>query len=225
MNDLAPHIENLHQKLAALIATSRQRAAATVNTELTLLYWNLGRRLHEEVLGGERAAYGARVIDQIGDRLAVEFGRGFEAKNLRRMVTFAQVFPDPQIVATLSRQLSWSHFKEIFSLKDPHQRLYYAHTAGTECWSVRELRSRIEAKTWERTALASLRQGEEPKITAQPYRKLVGRTITGVLWEDLEGEPLSVLALNGKDRDGNAATVAVLCDPEGNGTGHLGHQL
>ena len=168
MNDLAPHIENLHQELAALIATSRQRAATTVNTELTLLYWNLGRRFHEEVLGGERAAYGARVIDQIGERLAVEFGRGFEAKNLRRMVTFAQVFPDPQIVATLSRQLSWSHFKEIFSLKDPHQRLYYAHTAETECWSVRELRSRIEAKTWERTALASLRQGEEPKITAQP---------------------------------------------------------
>ena len=57
------------------------------------------------------------------------------------------------------------------------------------------------------------------------YGKLVGRQITAVLWEDFEGEPLPVLLLNGKDRDGNAATVAVLCDPEGNGPDHLDHQL
>jgi hypothetical protein len=62
-------------------------------------------------------------------------------------------------------------------------------------------------------------------IERQHYAKLVGRTITGILWEDFEGQALPVLMLNGWDRDGNAATVTVLMDPEGNGPGHLDHNL
>lgn len=65
-----------------------------------------------------------------------------------------------------------------------------------------------------------------PTSTEQEhYAKLVGRTITAILWEEIEGEPLPVLLLSGTDRDGNAATVAVLTDPEGNGPGHLDHAL
>ena len=163
MSNLAPNLDGLHRELADLIAASRQRIAIAINAELTMLYWSLGQRLHQELLGGERATYGAKVIDQIGSRLAHEFGRGFEAKNLRRMVTFVQVFPDPQIVASLMRQLSWTHFLVLLPLKDPNQRLFYARAAGDERWSVRELRRRIAAKTWERTALASLRQGQDPE--------------------------------------------------------------
>ena len=62
-------------------------------------------------------------------------------------------------------------------------------------------------------------------IEREHYQKLVGRQITGIIWEELEGQALPVLVLSGWDRDGNAATVAVLCDPEGNGPGHLDHQL
>ena len=163
MSDLVPNVDALHRELAALIAATRQRTAVAVNAELTMLYWSLGQRLHQEVLGGERAAYGAKIVDQLGERLALEFGRGFEAKNLHRMIKFALVFPDPQIVASLMRQLTWTHFIEILPLKDPHQRLYYAQAAGKERWSVRELRRRIERKNWERTALASLHQGQEPE--------------------------------------------------------------
>jgi hypothetical protein len=57
------------------------------------------------------------------------------------------------------------------------------------------------------------------------YAKLVGRQITAIIWEEMEGRALPVLLLNGWDRDGNAATVAVLADPEGNGPGHLEHYL
>jgi predicted nuclease of restriction endonuclease-like (RecB) superfamily len=170
MSKLIPKIENLHRELAALIAASRQRAAVGVNAELSMLYWSVGKRLNKEILGGKRAAYGAGIVDQIGVRLSGEFGRGFEAKNLRRMITFAQLFPDLQIVATLSRQLGWSHVKEILPLEDEQQRLYYALTAGEERWSVRELRRRIETKTWERTALATLRRGQDPTLA------LTGRT-------------------------------------------------
>ncbi|TSA32899.1 MAG: hypothetical protein D4R65_08855 [Verrucomicrobiaceae bacterium] len=57
------------------------------------------------------------------------------------------------------------------------------------------------------------------------YGKLVGRKILGIQWEDLEGRPLLVLGLSGKDSKGRPATAAVMCDPEGNGPGHLEHSL
>ena len=57
------------------------------------------------------------------------------------------------------------------------------------------------------------------------YQKLVGRQITGILWEDIDGQPVPVLLLSGWDRDVDAATAVVLCDPEGNGPGHLDHNL
>jgi len=57
------------------------------------------------------------------------------------------------------------------------------------------------------------------------YDKLVGRHIVAVFWENMEGQALPVLLLSDCDQDGNAATVAVLCDPEGNGPGHLEHTL
>ncbi len=63
------------------------------------------------------------------------------------------------------------------------------------------------------------------KIEREHYAKLVGRQITAILWEDLEGQALPVLLLDGGDRDGNAAMVTVLADPEGNGPGHLDHNL
>ena len=110
--------DNLHAELRSLIASSRQRLAGAVNAELTRLYWSVGKRLHTEVLGGaERAKYGDQLIKRMGDQLAQEFGRGFEVKNLRRMVQFAHVFAEPEIVATLSRQLSWSHFVNLLPLK------------------------------------------------------------------------------------------------------------
>ena len=159
MSEFIPGVDMLHRELTALIASSRQRLAVAVNAELTLLYWSIGQRLSREVLGGDRAAYGIRVIEQIGTRLTADFGRGFEAKNLRRMIKFAGLFPDSEIVASLMRQLSWTHFLEILPLKDDQARLYYARTAGGERWSVRELRQRIARKTYERSALAALGQG------------------------------------------------------------------
>lgn len=62
-------------------------------------------------------------------------------------------------------------------------------------------------------------------IETEHYAKLVGRTITAIAWEDLDGQPLPVLVLTGNDRDGNAAWATVLAAPEGNGPEHLDHNL
>lgn len=152
-------LEPQHGELRDLIAASRQRLAATVNAELTQLYWRIGLRLASEVLGGERAQYGAQLMDRLGEHLAGEFGRGFEAKNLRRMVQFAQAFPDAEIVASLMRQLSWTHFLQLLPLKSEAARHFYARQCVAERWSVRELHRQIERKAFERSEIASV-QGD-----------------------------------------------------------------
>ncbi|EPH1778128.1 PDDEXK nuclease domain-containing protein [Klebsiella pneumoniae subsp. pneumoniae] len=140
--------------IRALIEASRQRAASTVNAELTLLFWQIGQRIHMEVLAGQRAGYGEEILPTLAEQLARDYGRGFGEKNLRRMVKFAATFPEEPIVATLSRQLSWSHFVLLLALKEPLQRDYYAQMAGTERWSVRTMRERIDSMLYERTALS-----------------------------------------------------------------------
>ncbi len=134
MSELVPnalHAE-LHIELRALIASSRQRLAGAVNAELTRLYWSVGERMRTEVLGDTRAEYGARLLDQLGQQLANEFGRGFESRNLRRMVKFAEAFLDAAIVSTLSAKLSWSHFVNLLPLKtEPGRQLYVIQAAAT----------------------------------------------------------------------------------------------
>jgi predicted nuclease of restriction endonuclease-like (RecB) superfamily len=155
----------LHAELRALIASSRQRLAGAVNAELTRLYWSVGQRLRTEVLGDARASYGAKLLDQLGQQLAQEFGRGFESRNLRRMVKFAEGFPDAAIVSTLSAKLSWSHMVAIVALKTPQAREFYASQAAQDGWSVRELHHQIERKAFERTELATLQSLQAPAPT------------------------------------------------------------
>jgi len=117
------------------------------------------------VLGGERAQYGAQRMSRLGQQLADEFGRGFEAKNLHRMVKFAQAFPEAEIVATLSRQLSWSHVVDLLPLKSVAARRFYAQQCGEQAWSVRELRRQIERKAFERSEIAS---AQAPALQTDP---------------------------------------------------------
>jgi predicted nuclease of restriction endonuclease-like (RecB) superfamily len=163
--------DNLHAELRALIGTSRQRLAGAVNAELTRLYWMVGQRLRAEVLGDARASYGAKLLDQLGQQLTNEFGRGFESRNLRRMVKFAEAFADAAIVSTLSAKLSWSHMVAIVALKIPQARQFYANQAVQDGWSVRELAHQIDRKAFERTELASLQAPtpvQSPTVRAEP---------------------------------------------------------
>jgi hypothetical protein len=103
--------KSLLADIRSMIQAARGRVALLVNNETTLLYWNVGRRINQDVLDGKRAAYGEQIVSTLSAQLQQEFGgQGFETRNLRRMMQFAERFPNPEIVATLSRQLSWSHF-------------------------------------------------------------------------------------------------------------------
>jgi len=140
--------------IRALIEAARKRAAAPVNSELTMLYWRIGQRIRTHVLDGRRGAYGKEVLPTLAAQLVKEYGGSFAEQNLRRMVQFAATFPDEQILVSLIRELSWTHFIALIPLKDPLQRDYYAQMASAERWSVRTLRERIDSMLYERTALS-----------------------------------------------------------------------
>ena len=99
----------LMKDIRQMIEETRSAVATAVNAGLTMLYWHIGKRIQEEILRGERAEYGQQIVISLGRELTAEFGRGFEEKNLRRMIQFAEAFPDEEIVASLRRQLSWTH--------------------------------------------------------------------------------------------------------------------
>jgi predicted nuclease of restriction endonuclease-like (RecB) superfamily len=152
-NHIVPPVK-LADDIRHLIQETKSKLGATVNASLTLLNWQIGTRILDEVLQGQRAGYGEQIIVLLARQLEQEFGRGFSHKNLRHMVRFAETFPDGDIVSTLSRQLAWSHFLEIIYLKEPLQRSFYAEMCRIERWSVRALRQKVGSMLFERTALS-----------------------------------------------------------------------
>jgi predicted nuclease of restriction endonuclease-like (RecB) superfamily len=146
--------ERLLQDVRSLVERARLHVAQSVNSELVLLYWHIGRRIGEELPAEGKAEYGARVVELVSDRLTAKYGRGFRRSNVFHMIRFAEVFDDAKIVQTLSALLSWSHFIEIIYFKDPLQRQFYAEMARVERWSVRTLRQKIQGMLYERTAIS-----------------------------------------------------------------------
>jgi predicted nuclease of restriction endonuclease-like (RecB) superfamily len=102
----------------------------------------------------KRAEYGKDIVQTLSEQLTGEYGAGFGARNLARMVRLAEVFPDGDILSTLLTKLGWSHFLHIIQLKDPLQRDFYAEMCRLEGWSVRTLQKKIGGMLFERTALS-----------------------------------------------------------------------
>ena len=148
--------QSLIQDLRQIIDQARGHVAATANYALSIMYWHIGKRINTEILDNKRAGYGKQIVASVARQLQEEYGvKGFDAKNIHRMMQFAQKFPDEQIVASLMRQLSWTHILQVLSIKDELQCEFYLTLAASERWSVRQLRKEIDGMLYERTAIAT----------------------------------------------------------------------
>ena len=110
---------DLVERVSVLINEARESIASYANATLTMTYWQVGAIIEAEVLGNERADYGA------------------------------------QIVASLARQLSWTHFVALMPLKSGEARAFYADQAIAGRLSVRELKRAIQRKAYERREIAN----------------------------------------------------------------------
>jgi len=148
------NIQLVTSEVKQLIEKSRQNVAVAVNSEITLLYWNIGKRINQEVLNFNRAEYGKQVVATLSSQLTEEYGSGWSEKQLLHCIRFAETFPVEQIVSTLWRQLSWSHIKIIIYMEDPVKRSFYIEMCKLEKWSVRVFQERINSMLYKRTAIS-----------------------------------------------------------------------
>lgn len=143
----------LIDSLKNLILESKNSAIVNVNSILTMMYWEIGNTINQEILKNSRAEYGKSIVVSVSRELKKEFGSSFEEKNLRRMIQFATVFEKEKVVS-LIRHLSWTHFLVVLPLKDELQRDFYLQMCKNEKWSVRIFRDRVNSMLYERTALS-----------------------------------------------------------------------
>ena len=155
-----PESQKLLQSIVSLIDKARKKVALAVNSELTLLYWNIGKQINDDILKSSRADYGKSIISELSEKLTFTYGAGFNKRNLQSFIKFSAVFQDITILHTLCTKLTWSHFREIIYIDDDLKREFYTQISIHERWSVRTLQSRIDSMLFERTAIS-----KKPKQT------------------------------------------------------------
>lgn len=151
---LSDSFNHVYNDINDLIRQKKFDVKNAVNDAMIFLYWGIGKKLTEEITGVNKPEYGKKVVLEISNRLSVDYGEGFNRSAISRMINFYQEFPDYEKVATLSQQLTWSHFIEILPIKDKMKREFYAAMCKNENWSVRTLRERKKSMLYERTAIS-----------------------------------------------------------------------
>jgi predicted nuclease of restriction endonuclease-like (RecB) superfamily len=171
-NQPAVPADKLYHDIRQLIESARAHVVTQVNQALALTYWHIGKTIKTEVLDDGRGQYGAAVLKQLAERLTQEYGNGFSYSGLTRMAKFYSAIPTQEIVATLSQQLSWSHFVEIIKVDDAVKRQFYIRMTVDGRWSVRTLRERMDGMLFERTAISkqpdALIERELSQLQQQP---------------------------------------------------------
>lgn len=154
------NIKSLYIEIAKTIDNSKRNVVTAVNSEMVILYWNIGKIIKNDILQSEKAEYGKSIISSLSKELSSEYGKGYSQRNLFNMVSFFESFSDEQILQTLSAKLSWSHFVKLITLEDDLKRDFYATMCINEHWSVRTLTDRINSMLYERTAIS-----KKPELT------------------------------------------------------------
>jgi predicted nuclease of restriction endonuclease-like (RecB) superfamily len=178
----------LFERVASIIENRKARAGAYANREVTLMYWEVGHHVGAVLLDGERAEYGKRIVATLSHQLQEKYGNSFERSKLNRMIKFARLFPDVEIVATLSHQLSWSHFVELIPLKNEEARAYYTKDMLERKYGVAELRHQISRKAYERREIANTELSEQSAVPFNVFKDPYLLDILGLKENYLEAD-------------------------------------
>jgi len=173
MNDLIKDIApselqqistRITDSIGNIIEQSKRTIAVYLNSEVSMTYWKIGKYIAGELdaIGEER--YGAKIVSTVSRLLTERFGTGYQRANIFRMLKVAREFPNEEIVSTLSRQLTWSHFVELSVISDPTKRLFYQQMSILYHWSVRQLRDQEDKMVYERSLIAAKSEDEQVKV-------------------------------------------------------------
>jgi predicted nuclease of restriction endonuclease-like (RecB) superfamily len=151
-----PIYNELLDSIRTLLVDGRKQVAAAVNAAMVQTYWRIGRLIVEDEQQGEtRAEYGKHVLKSLSVSLTEEFGKGFDARNLRNMRQFYLVFPIWNAVRT---ELSWTHYRTLTRIENESARHWYINEAIEQNWSARALERQIGALYYERLLSTQAKQ-------------------------------------------------------------------
>jgi hypothetical protein len=146
--------KNLFNDIKRLIIQVKNNIAVSINSELSLLYYQIGKKINNEILNNKRAKYGKKIILELSENLTKEYGKGWSEKHLRHCLRTAEIFEDEKIFYSLRRELSWTHIRTLIYINEPNKREFYTRIAVNEHWSSRQLQERINSQLFERTLLS-----------------------------------------------------------------------
>ncbi|MCL1996776.1 MAG: PDDEXK nuclease domain-containing protein [Defluviitaleaceae bacterium] len=174
--------------VSEIIDNRKSRAAAYANSEVTIMYWEVGRYINSVILDFKRAKYGKKIFATLSRKLVETYGNSFEEKNLYRMTQFANTFTDFTILEKWACVLSWSHFRELIRLKSDEARTYYAEDAIERRLGVRGLIKQISRKAYERREIADTRITEQSEIPFNVFKDPYLLDILGLKENFLEAD-------------------------------------
>lgn len=158
--------------LRDLIQQGRQQALRAVDMVQVQTCWEIGRHIVEFEQGGEqRAAYGRGLLPRLVETLTQEFGKGFDATNLRHMRGFYLAFP---IRDAVRRELSWTHYRTLLRVTDARARQWYMSEAAAQNWSSRALDRQIGTLYFERLTLSA----DKASVSAEAQANLAALPLT-----------------------------------------------
>ena len=141
-------IEGLYSDIKNILERARKHTYRAINFAMVESYWMIGQSIvQHEQQGESRAPYGKGILKELSARLSMEFGKGFDERELRKMRQFYLTF---QIRDTLRPELTWSHYRRLISVESNQARLWYMNEAADGVWSTRQLDRQISSLYYER---------------------------------------------------------------------------
>lgn len=145
--------EDIIAQIQTIIASAKDRAIRSVDTERVLMYWQIGKIiLEEEQQGNERAGYGEFLIKSLSENLQPLFGTGFSVRQLEMFRQFYRTFP---IANALRSQFSWTHYRVLVRIDNQDKRTFYIAEAEKNNWTARQLERQINSQLFERLLLSN----------------------------------------------------------------------
>ena len=175
--------DHLYDGVTSIIDKARMQVAVYINAHTSMTFWSVGKYIVEDMDYQTYSAYGKKILATLSQRLTSRYGKGYTYSALTRMMKVARIYSNREMFAMLSQTLSWSHFLELITIKDPTKRLFYQQMDIAERWSVQQLRDKQDTLSY----LCLTRIASRLPISDFLARQAVVRRQAKPFYNDCEG--------------------------------------